>query len=488
MSGLHAHLDCFSGIAGDMLLGAVVDAGVEPEDLERRLRSVRIEEAWSLRVQRRVHPVIGGTRVRVLVGAGEARAEDEDPGLMPGIGRIRKSHGHLHRHGQGHGHGHDHAHGHEPGHEHDGHGHEHDPEVDAASGARHGHAHGEGDKRAHPDLASILAAIHAASDLPAEVRDRAASAFELLADAESEVHGVPRDSVHFHEVGATDAVIDVCGAALGLHLLGVTSVSCSPLPLGSGTVRTAHGILPVPAPATALLLLGLPTVPGAGPRPTGELVTPTGAALARALASSFGPPPAMTLRRVAHGLGTRERGEIPNALRLLLGEPAPAADAAQEVDVVETTLDDLDPRVLGTLPERLLAQGALDVTLHAVLGKKGRPAMDVRALVPPEPVVLQRIQAALFRETPTLGLRIRRERRLVLERRFRQVGTPYGSISIKEGLLDGELVTSQPEFEDCVAAADAHGVPVRAVLDAARVAAAAAPPSPPGIASARRNE
>ncbi len=346
-------------------------------------------------------------------------------------------------------------------------------EVDAGSDPRvHGtrvRVHCDEGPHPHRGLSDILDLLKGATALSDSVRDRASNVFERLASAEAEVHGCTVDAVHFHEVGALDAIVDVVGSVLGLQLLGISSLSCSPLPVGTGTVRCAHGELPVPVPATALLLRGRPTVPAAGPQPTGELVTPTGAALVTTLCDRFGPPPPLLLERVAYGLGTRDRGDFPNALRLWLGTKTEAE--AQLVRVVQTTVDDLDPRVFGPLVGQLLGDGALDVTLAPVHGKKGRPALLVTVLCPPDCSVQDRIEQRLFRETTTLGIRWHDERRRTLPRRLRKVETAYGFIAVKEALLDGAVVTAQPEFEECLAAAEAAGVSVRFVLDAARSAA-----------------
>lgn len=387
---MHCHIDCYSGVSGDMLLGAIVDAGISVQELARPLKSLDVT-GWELRRASKRDPRIGGTKVDVVLGRG-----------------------------------------------HDEH---------------------------HRGLTDILTILKGADALPDVVRARADEVFRVLAEAEAQVHGLPIEQVHFHEVGAVDAIVDVAGVCLGLHLLGVDSLSCAPLPLGSGTVKCAHGLMPVPAPATALLLRGLPTVPGEGQHPTGELVTPTGAALVRVLCDSFGVPPAMTLDRVAWGLGGRDRGPIPNAVRLLLGTRKDAE--AQEVDVLTASIDDMDARLFGPLAERLMGDGALDVTLRPVYGKKGRPAVEVIALSPPDREVRQRLEARVFSESTTLGLRWRRERRSTLERRFVTVETDFGPVAVKQGLRDGEVLTSKPEFDSCLAAADAHGVAVRRVMEAA---------------------
>jgi uncharacterized protein (TIGR00299 family) protein len=301
------------------------------------------------------------------------------------------------------------------------------------------------------------------------------AAFDRLAAAEAAVHGTSKEAVHFHEVGAVDAIIDVVGVLLGFHLLGATSVSCGTVPLGSGFARCAHGLIPVPVPATVKLLEGVPTV-GAGPAPTGELVTPTGATLLRTLVpdGSFGAAPVMRLSRAAYGLGTRDRGAVPNAIRLLIGENIETREGAI-VEVLTTTVDDLDSRLFGPLVDRLLSDGALDVVGRSVFGKKGRPALEIVTLIPPDPAIRARVERRLFDETTTLGIRRRREHRTVLARRFRTVQTPYGPIRIKEGLRGDTVITAQPEFEDCRAAANAADVPIRRVLEAAQAIARSDP-------------
>lgn len=387
----HVHIDPFSGVSGDMLLGAVVDAGVDVAALASGLAGLDVD-GWELVLRDRRDPRVGGSKVDVVVAAGP------------------KPHRHL----------------------------------------------------------ADLVAIVTGGGLPDRVRDRALAAFRRLAEAEAHVHGTTVEHVHFHEVGAVDAIVDVVGVLLGFELLGATSVSCGPVPLGSGFVRCDHGLIPVPVPATVKLLEGVPTVGAAGPAPTGELVTPTGATLLRTLADDFGPPPPLRLDRVAYGLGTRDRGDIPNAVRLLLGERRDALPEAPMVEVLTTTVDDLDARLFGPLVERLLADGALDVVGRSVFGKKGRPALEIVALVPPDPATVAAVERRLFDETTTLGIRRRRERRTVLARRFRTVDTAFGPIRVKEGLRGDEVLTSQPEFDDCRAAAEAHDVPVRAVLEAAQ--------------------
>lgn len=428
----HLHLDPVSGLAGDMLLGALLDVGVAVDDLAV-LATVAPGATLDVAPDRRGG--LAGTRARVLIDGEDAGAAWHSGGGHSGAGHSGGDHSH--------------AHGDAP---------------------HHSHAHGDAPHGTHLD--GLLSAIDA-SALPPAVKDGAEAVFRSLATAEAEVHGTTLDAVHLHEVGAADALVDVCGVLLAVHLLGVTSVSCGPIPLGSGTVRCAHGTLSVPAPVVAVLARGLPTVPGAGAHPTGELTTPTGLALARHLADSFGPPPAMRLDATGHGLGQRDRPDVPNVVRVLLGTPVTGArPEAQTVDVVTTVLDDLDGRLLPAVTARLLDVGALDVTATTAFGKKGRPALRLEVLVPDDPT-RDAVAAVLFAETPTLGLRWRREQRVTLARTHAAAETPWGTVRVKEGSLDGRVVTRQPEYEDCAALARDHGVPVRAVLDAAKAAGGA---------------
>ncbi|MCO4770746.1 MAG: nickel pincer cofactor biosynthesis protein LarC [Deltaproteobacteria bacterium] len=411
----HLHVDPVSGVAGDMLLGAVLDLGVTVDSLLGPLRTLDVP-TFSIEAKRDRRLGLAGTHATVLV-------EGEDAGSA-WMASPRPPH------------------------------------------EEHAHAH----------LPDLLATIDGATGLPPHVRAQARSAYLALAHAEAKAHGCAPEEVHLHEVGAADALIDLCGGLLGLHLLGVESVSCGPLPLGSGTVRCAHGVMPVPVPAVTALVEGLPTVPGAGQHPTGELCTPTGVALLRAVVTSFGPPPAMRLDAVGLGLGTRERPDVPNVVRLLLGDvTGDAQPESQDVLVLTTVLDDLDGRVLPRVTERLLEAGALDVLVLPGHGKKGRPALRLEVLVPDD-AAREQVSSVIFRETPTLGLRWRREHRTTLMRRHCTVETPFGAVSIKEGLLEGEVVTRQPELDDCLRLAREEGVPLREVLAAAVAAAREANP------------
>jgi hypothetical protein len=333
----------------------------------------------------------------------------------------------------------------------------------------HGHHH-------HRGLTDILALIEAAS-LSARVKRTAAGIFRRLAVAEAKVHGSTPEEVHFHEVGAVDAIVDIVGAAIGLELLGWPKVIASPLPTFHGYARGSHGTFPLPAPATAELLKG---VPWRQLGIEGELVTPTGAAILTEIAAGFGPLPAMTIERIGYGAGKCDFG-IPNALRILVGpeaEPCPAP-SPEGVTVIETNIDDMNPQFYQTALERLFAAGALDVFLTPVQMKKNRPGTLLSVVCEPERA--EALAAIVLEETPTFGVRMSRWERRCLARRWEEVATPYGPVRIKIGERQGRVLTAAPEYEDCKKAAAGHGVPIRTVYESARAACrAAAPPAPRG--------
>lgn len=315
-----------------------------------------------------------------------------------------------------------------------------------------------GETRKHRHLPHIVKMIGGAA-LPERARANAIAVFERLGAAEAKVHGVPIEKVHFHEVGAVDSICDIVAACLALELLGVEEVHCSPLNVGSGVVSTEHGVLPVPAPATAELLAGIPVYARG---PAMELTTPTGAALVATLARSFGPVPPMRIRGTGYGAGDNDVAEHPNVLRAVLGE-AVRVPEAQIVWTVEANIDDATPQVLGYAMDRLFAAGALDVTFTPAQMKKNRPGVTVSVLCRPE----QRddMAAILFAETPTLGVRMHESERRVRERRMEEVETPYGKIRVK---VSGTACA--PEFEDCRSAAEASGAPLREVINQAILA------------------
>jgi pyridinium-3,5-bisthiocarboxylic acid mononucleotide nickel chelatase len=305
----------------------------------------------------------------------------------------------------------------------------------------------------HRGLAEILEHIEA-SALPARAKTQARAVFEVIGRAESKIHDVPLESVHFHEVGAVDSIVDVCGAALALELLGQPEVVSAPPPLGSGTVETMHGRFPVPVPATLEILRDLP-VRFEG---QGELTTPTGAALLRAL-SRPGPPPPMRLKRTGYGLGRRELPDRPNVLRATLGTPVESS--AGDVWELAVTLDDATPQLLGYLVETLVAHGALDAWVAPVTLKKSRPGHVLSVLVSDS--AREQVVRRLLSESPTLGVRAWPVQRTVLDRAHVEVETAHGPVRVKVGSLDGETLNAAPEYEDVRARAEATGVPFKQV-------------------------
>lgn len=321
------------------------------------------------------------------------------------------------------------------------------------------------DPQAHPDhrnLADVEAIIDDV-ELPSSVAFMAKTVFRTLAEAEGEVHGETAEEVHFHEVGAVDAIVDIIGACLALDQLAVDEVVCSSLPMGSGTVDCAHGTMPLPAPAVAVMLPGVPVHP-AGVE--GETVTPTGAALVTTFANSFQSMPAMTVEAVGIGGGTMERPGLPNVLRAFVGVLAePAAVGETDHVVVECNVDDLDPRVLPVVIERLLESGALDAAITPIVMKKGRPGHLLTALAPT--AALDAVVSVLLRETSSLGCRSYPVAKHHLGRRMASVETPWGKVAVKLALSGEKIVRQVPEFEDCARLARESGVPVRDILAAA---------------------
>ncbi len=377
------YLDCFSGISGDMLLGALVDAGLSPVVLENELRKLNLKD-WSLstdRVQR------GGLTATKL--------------------DFKISETHHHR-----------------------------------------------------TWKKIRELIHA-SALAAPVQQRAELIFDRLAEAEAAVHGVAKDEVHFHEVGAMDSILDIVGASVAMEELGIEKIVASPLNLGSGSVKTAHGTLPVPAPATAALLKSAPVY---STGVAAELVTPTGAAVVAALAAEYGPLPRMSVSAIGYGAGSRDLTEQANVLRVFLGEQLEESRAADDptVSIIEANLDDMSPQLGGYFMEQALAAGALDVFYTPVQMKKNRPGVLLTVICPSDRV--EALSEMVFQQTTTIGLRIYEARRRVLAREFVSVETPHGSVRMKVARLNGRVLNAAPEYDDCQRLAREKSVPLKQVL------------------------
>ncbi|WP_433973274.1 nickel pincer cofactor biosynthesis protein LarC [Tunturiibacter lichenicola] len=444
-----AYLDCFAGISGDMFLGALIDAGVDPKILHDAIAALNLNA--TLTIEKVDRSGISSTKIQVYDGAKLAE----------------KSPAHSHADKDDHTHQHSHIYQHQPKTQH---------QHKAGHTHNHEHEHGR-------SLNVIRDLINAASLAPA-VKHTAIQAFELLGASEAKIHNVPIEKIHFHEVGAVDAIVDIVAASAGIHALAVDKWFCSPLNIGGGMVDCAHGRFPVPAPATADLLRGLPTYSAHIEK---ELVTPTGAAIIRTLAATFGPQPSMRVEQIGYGAGTRNPKNFPNVLRLSIGETAdhPALPAppiphshkkseahhhhtAQTVTVLETALDDLSPQILAYVSERALALGALDVMLTPVIMKKGRPGTLLTIIC--NPAEQNAMEQLVLRETSTLGVRVRQDNRVCLDRHHAHVTTAYGEIRVKIGTRDGQECNVAPEFEDCRAAATKHNVPLKLVQQAAIVA------------------
>jgi len=406
------YLECFAGISGDMLLGALVDAGVSFELLAETADALHVNARLEMRKVTRGG--LAGTKVDVITPETPTAQPEHSP----------------------------HAHAHEREHEHEAH-------------SAHSHA-------AHRPLSAILAIINSAP-LAERVKQRSISAFQLLGEAEAAIHSIPVESVHFHEVGAIDTIIDIVCSAAGAEALGVERWLASPLNVGSGTVVCQHGTLPVPAPATLALLADAPVYSAGLPM---ERVTPTGAALLRMLEVSYAALPAMRIAQTGYGAGGRETAGQPNLLRLLVGETLDDSSAAEPIAVIETVIDDCSPQVLSYVSELLLAAGAWDVYRAAVQMKKGRTGTQVTVLCRPE--LVPALRDLLFRETTTIGLRWRLENKAALAREFVEVTTRWGQVSIKIARWpNGDEANAAPEFEDCRKIATAHTVPLKLVMEEA---------------------
>ena len=420
-----AFLDCFSGISGDMFLGAAVDAGVPLEKLQNVASALGINaELASRRVER---GGLAATKVDVLIN-----------GCVDLPREVFHEHAHADQHEHSHGSAHTHAHNH----------------------------------RGLPEIREIIAR----APISPAAQAFALKAFELIAQAEAKIHNRPPESIHFHEVGSEDAIVDIVCSAVAVEALAVDRWYCSALNVGSGTVQCAHGILPVPAPATVELLQGAPIFSSGIPK---ELLTPTGAALLRALNVRFEPLPPITLSATGYGAGTRDFPGSANVVRLSLGEAkagwptsAPASSAqmwdvdnADSITVLEANLDDMNPQLFSYVQQKLLSAGALDAFGVPVQMKKGRPGIVFTVLA--APAQAEALARILLTETTTLGVRIRHEQRRILQREHVTVQSPWGPIRVKLGRLQGEVVNCAPEFEDCRSIAETTGVPLKTVLQEA---------------------
>jgi pyridinium-3,5-bisthiocarboxylic acid mononucleotide nickel chelatase len=414
------YLDCFAGASGDMLVGAMLDCGLDFELLRSELLKLGVA-GYELSLRRVDRSGISAAKFDVHL-TGEPHSRE---------------HHHIHEHSHG-----EHSHGE---HSHGEHSHGHHP-----------HSH-------HRALSEIKRII-SSSNLSDPVKHRAQAIFQRIGEAEAKIHDVPIEAVHFHEVGAIDSIVDIVGACVAFDALKIGRIISSPLHVGLGTFQCAHGTYPVPGPATAELLKGVPIY---SKDVEGELVTPTGAAIISTLAESYGPMPMMKIEKIGYGAGTLDYPKFPNALRAIIGEMVEDADLTPgAVTVIEADIDDLNPQVFGYLMEKALSAGALDIFYTPAQMKKNRPGVLLTLLCnPPD---RERMCDLIFRETTTLGVRYRNEQREILKREFIAVETEYGPIRIKVSRAsDGRVMNASPEFEDCRAAAEKHQVGLREAQTAA---------------------
>jgi pyridinium-3,5-bisthiocarboxylic acid mononucleotide nickel chelatase len=399
------YLDCFAGASGDMLVGAMLDSGLDFELLRSALLKLGVE-GYELSLRRVDRSGISAAKFDVhLTG---------------------EPHSHEHHHN------HEHSHGHR--------------------------------RQSHHRSLSEINRIISSSNLSVLVKQHAQAIFQRIGEAEAKIHNVPIEAVHFHEVGAIDSIVDIVGACVAFDALKINRIISSPLHVGSGTFQCAHGTYPVPGPATAELLKGVPIY---SKDVEGELVTPTGAAIISTLAEGYGPMPTMKIENIGYGAGTRDYPKFPNALRAIIGELEEDADRTPDaVTIIEANIDDLNAQVFGYLMEKALSAGALDIFYTPVQMKKNRPGVLLTLLcTPPD---RERMCDLIFRETTTLGVRYRNEQREILTREFVTVETEYGPIRVKVSRArDGRVMNASPEFEDCRVAAEKSGVGLRDAQTAA---------------------
>ncbi|MCU6711293.1 nickel pincer cofactor biosynthesis protein LarC [Paenibacillus sp. J5C_2022] len=479
------YLDCSYGIAGDMTLAALLDLGADREYVAAELKRLPIDP-FELETNQVMRCGMRGLHLKVKLdgesghdhdhghhhehshdhGHGHSHAHshahshDHDHGHHHEHSHDH-DHGHHHEHSHDHGHGHSHAHSHAHSHDHD-HGHHHEHSHDHGHGHHHAHSHdhdhGHHHDHDHRKAKDILAMIRE-SDMPSRVKERSCRIFQEIAVAEAKIHGISIEDVHFHEVGAMDSIIDIIGVCLALESLQVEHIYAGPVATGYGYMRMAHGLYPLPAPATSELLKGLRL---ADFNAKGELTTPTGAGIVRALAKQLEHLPPSTIEHIGYGAGTKDFAH-PNILRAFIidpsnkNEPANRTDRHQEqIAVLEAQVDDMPGEALGYLMESLFREGAKDVYYTPVQMKKNRPGTLITVLSSPEQA--DELEAILFKESSTFGVRRSFLQRSALERTITRRETPYGEIRVKEGIWRGERLKATPEYEDVASAARRHGV------------------------------
>jgi uncharacterized protein (TIGR00299 family) protein len=440
-----AYLECFSGISGDMFLGALVDAGVPANLLEETVAALDV--GARLEISRTVRSGIAATKVDVWVDGEKDLPREE-------YWKHRRSQAEAHTPGQSH----SHELPHHSDHAHHEHSHTHDGNDVRGANPLHEHSHG----RRLTEIRRIISA----APISEKAKNTALAIFESLGAAEAKIHQTSIEAVHFHEVGAVDAMVDIICAAVGAEALGVDEIICSPLNVGGGTVQCAHGTIPVPAPATVELLTDAP-VYSSGVQ--AELVTPTGAAIVKTLVSRFGAFPGMKIEKSGYGAGSRDFHGHPNVLRLTVGETVLSDTVpnitSDTISILEANLDDLNPQVFGYVMDRLLEEGALDAFGVPVQMKKNRPGTLLTVLCKPEDAA--KLTKIIFAETTTLGVRLREEARQMLARRWENVQTAWGEVRVKIASMNGTVTNYAPEYEDCRKLAAQHKVPLKTVMQEA---------------------
>lgn len=423
------YLDCQSGISGDMTLSALIDLGADITYIREQLEKLPIDP-FSLNVKQVDKKGISAKLLDLHFNE-EAQVRD------------------AHSHGEHHHHDEDHSHSHGEHHHHD---------------EDHSHSHGEHHHHhSHRKASTILNMINE-SDLPSRVKKRSSAVFQVIAEAEGKIHGMDPNDVHFHEVGAMDSIIDVIGVCLALENLGIDKLIASPVPTGYGKVMMAHGLYPIPAPATAEILRGVPL---ADFHVRGELTTPTGAGFLKALADEYGHMPAMSIERIGYGAGKKDF-DHPNVLRVLLFQ---ANDEPQRetITILECQLDDITGETLGYVMEKVLKHGALDVYFTPVTMKKSRPGSLITVLTKPQDSIA--MEELLLKETSTFGVRKSECSRRILSRRFEKIETPYGDLTVKIGYEGDKIYKITPEYEEIKEAATEYNVPLLEIFSVVQLEA-----------------
>jgi uncharacterized protein (TIGR00299 family) protein len=491
------YLDIFSGISGDMFIGAMLDLGVSFEHLETELQKLGIHD-YHLHSKRARKATIEGVKFDVHLAHdhqhGHEHDEDHDDDEHHHHDDDEEDHAHVahhhpnaddeHHHEQEHSHQHQHAHGHE----HEGHSHSHHHDIGPSGSAHAGHqheqehhhhedshAHSHEDPHHHHERTfAEIEALISWSALSPWVKEKSISVFRRIAVAEGKIHGQSPDTVHFHEVGAIDSIVDIVGASIALEALGKPRVFSAPVVEGTGFINCAHGRFPIPAPAT-LNILAQRGAPISQCDEPAELVTPTGAAILAEFAETFGPMQNMIPEKIGFGLGTRNNRTRPNVLRAVLGHKEDSANQSGKLDwetdtiaVLETNLDDINSEILGYVVEKCFRAGALDVFHTPVQMKKNRPGVLFTVLC--TPAQQEAMTELLLRETTALGVRRSTAERRKLRRQTKKVKTGWGEVEVKIGTLNGNVVQTSPEFESCRALAEKTGAPLKEIYAAALAA------------------